>query len=112
MNFQRQDLAGAIRTKSFFEPVPISMGPNWKKIWIRACAVVLLLIFAITLFAGCASQPKRHPFLRLDVQHTCREEIKFYFAQYRASEIDLQDLETLCLMCAEAEAEKTAGETQ
>lgn len=101
----RRDRAAEIRAKSFREPVPINGTPDLKKI----CLIVWLLILVVVIFSGCAAH-KQHPFLRPEIPHTCREEIKFYFAQYRAREIDLQDLETLCLM--RAEAEKTAGETQ
>ncbi len=48
MNFQRHDLAGAIRTKSFFKPVPVNMGFGWRKyrraiLWLLFSAVCLLI---------------------------------------------------------------------
>jgi hypothetical protein len=54
MNFQRQDLAGAIRTKSFLEPVPVSMGPNWRMIR-RAAFLMLFSVLCILLSVLCST---------------------------------------------------------
>jgi membrane associated rhomboid family serine protease len=62
-------------------------------------AIFIAAALAVLLSSGCTSQPKRYPFLRAEIPHTCREAIRFYFAQYRDGQIDLQDLESLCLMC-------------
>lgn len=53
MNFQRQDLAGAIRTESFLKPVPVSMGPSPRRILTLILIVEALII--IWLLTGCTA---------------------------------------------------------
>lgn len=58
MRFQRKDLAGAIRTKSFLVPVPVgSIPPTKNDIIMRILSVIVLAIFAAALISqtGCCS---------------------------------------------------------
>jgi hypothetical protein len=50
---QGSDLAGAIRTKSFLEPVPVSIGPNWRMIR-RAAFLMLFSVLCILLSVLCS----------------------------------------------------------